>query len=182
MIYNTRLLVHTERKSINVTISSVFLLSPRIHPFLSTTSRYYRIEDAPVASAHNRIDLHSAPRTTSLNIFPVGGIAESIMPIGICNLPRLLADSSVAEIVLKENQVPGDFHITSTMATSEFRGVMHLDRPWSPVGEGSMDLFPRAAIHVPYPEYRRILFRCPPSTLYQRPHSAECILECVPAS
>jgi hypothetical protein len=38
---------------------------------------------------------------------------------------------------------------------------MRLDRPWGPVGELFMDLFPRAAILVPYLEHRRILFYCP---------------------
>jgi hypothetical protein len=46
-----------------------------------------------------------------------------------------------------------------------------LDRLWGPVEEeqrGFSDLFPRAAILVPHLEYRRILFICPPKTLYPR--------------
>ena len=38
---------------------------------------------------------------------------------------------------------------------------VHPDRAFSPMGEGSMGLFPRAAILLPHLEYRRILFRCP---------------------
>ena len=35
---------------------------------------------------------------------------------------------------------------------------MRLNRPWGPVGELFMDLFPRVAVLVPYLKYRRILF------------------------
>jgi hypothetical protein len=46
--------------------------------------------------------------------------------------------------------------------------VVYLDRLWGPVGEGFSDLFLRAAILVPYLEYRCILFICSPNMLYPR--------------
>jgi hypothetical protein len=45
---------------------------------------------------------------------------------------------------------------------------VQLDRLWGPVGEGFSDLFPRAAFLAPHLEHRRILFICPPNTLYPR--------------
>jgi hypothetical protein len=56
------------------------------------------------------------------------------------------------------------------MLLFEFRRVAHLDRPWNPMGKGSTDLFPRAAIPFPHLEDRRILFRRPSNALYLRPH------------
>jgi hypothetical protein len=55
--------------------------------------------------------------------------------------------------------------------TRSDRIVVLLDRLWGPVGEeqrGFSDLFPQAAILVPYLEHSRILFICPPKTLYPR--------------
>jgi hypothetical protein len=43
-----------------------------------------------------------------------------------------------------------------------------LDRLWGPVGEDFNNLFPGAAILVPYPKHRYILFRYLPNMLYPR--------------
>jgi hypothetical protein len=51
-----------------------------------------------------------------------------------------------------------------------------LDRLWGPVGEDFNDLFPGAAILVPYPEYRCILFRCLLNTLYPRTNRSRIYL------
>jgi len=55
--------------------------------------------------------------------------------------------------------------VTFAMLLFELRRVAHLDRPYTPVREGSMDIFPRTAI-IPHPEQRCIFFWCPSNTLF----------------
>jgi hypothetical protein len=56
----------------------------------------------------------------------------------------------------------------SAMLPFELRRKAHLDRPFTPMREGSMDVFPRAAI-IPHLEQRRVFFRRLWSALYLRP-------------
>jgi hypothetical protein len=58
---------------------------------------------------------------------------------------------------------------------------VHLDRLWGPVGEGFSDLVPRAAILLPHLEYRRMLFICPPNTLYPRTNGGGIYLRMCPS-
>jgi hypothetical protein len=110
--------------------------------------------------------------------FPHDDIADFIFHIGVCYLLGLLVYSGVA----KKRPCPRYWLVDGSCQEFgplfppwllfEFRRVLHLDCPWSPVREGMMDLFPWATLFL-HLEYRLILFWFPWDAFSLRP---QCLL------